>query len=500
MNEFFDESTMQTVEYSTDGPADSGDHFENYRKSIVTTVAYLIGVPDEHLSGDRFDPEEYERLKNNESATVIRCLCKLRTQFFRNYKSIDDARKYSLRALETLTDYLDIPAIRYLRERGIEVNVSNAKTPTVNIAYINQYILDHVEKVRPLIPDWVEFQYIKGLFLMSGGYAGHNGINLKNNQKKVFAAILEASKTYVPQRNFYPYRMYLTWPRAFRESDGNVLYNDSKFLKLLYALNGDQFRANHYVIDARSDTKQEVYTFLDNADNVAVFVDCENVDPYTFGATLLNLDADQLSKIRKIVLYDDVNTSTAWDYMTNIIAIPVEKVDTERVLDAKSLVDVTMTAGVCKEFYQNGVESVILASSDSDFWGLIKQLPGARFLVLGEFYKTSGAIIDKLKEHDIKHCYMTDFAQDCVQGFKSDVLYLGLLERIKRFNEGGEFGTLDVDRLLTELFSDARIPGAESQIQKEKEAFYNKYLKNGLLLKPIEENGVLRLKIELYKK
>ena len=146
------------------------------------------------------------------------------------------------------------------------------------------------------------------------------------------------------------------------------------------------------------------------------------------------------------------------------------------------------------------MESIILASSDSDFWGLIKQLPSARFLVLNEFRKTSPAIIEQLDKYNIQHCFMSDFAQDKVQQFKSDVLYRGLVERIKVFNETGEFKTLDVSELLQELFYDANIGGAENQVEKEKEAFFNKYLKNGLLIKPISEDGKLVFKIELYKK
>ena len=96
---------------------------------------------------------------------------------------------------------------------------------------------------------------------------------------------------------------------------------------------------------------------------------------------------------------------------------------------------------------------------------------------------------------------MSDFAQyQKIQNFKSDVLFLGLAERIKRFNSTGEFGSLDVAELLQQLFYDANICGAEGQVQKEKDAFYEKYLKNGLLLKPVLEDGKLVFKIEIYKK
>lgn len=488
-------------EYFGEEIYDDGDHFENYRKNIVTVISYLIGVDDEKFyAEDRFDIPEYEKLKINDNATIIRYLCRLRTQFLKHYKSIDDARKYQMRPLESMTEYLDIDGIKYLRRKGIEVNVSNAKSPTYNIAHINQYILDNIDKIKNLIPDWVKFEYIKGLFTIPGGYAGYNGINLKNNYSKIFSAIGEVGKTYGMQRNAYPYQMYLTWPHPFRETDGNIMYNDLKFLKLLYGANKDTFQASRYVIDATADTKEDVYEFLAESTNVAIFVDCENVDPYAFGATILNLDADTLSKIKKIVLYDDVNTSTAWDYITNIMRIPVVKKDIVRVLDNKSLVDITMTAGVCEEYYRYNTESIILASSDSDFWGLISQLPSAHFLVLNEFRKTSPTVIEHLDKHNVQHCYMSDFAQDKIQQFKSNVLYLGLAERINRFNDTGEFGTLDVDELLQELFYDANITGAEGQIEKEKDAFFNKYLKSGLLLKPVTENGKTALKIEIYKK
>jgi len=478
------------------------DSFENYRKNIVTTIAYLIGVPEDKFIEDKFDLEQYEKIKTNQNALIIRKLCILRTQFFRNYKAIMDARNLNLTPLETMTDYLDIEAIKYLRARDMEVNIANAPNPTTHIAYINQYILDNIDKIKPLIPDWVKFQYIRPLFLMPGCYSGHGGANLKqkSSYQKVFSAILEVSKRYVPQRSSYPYQMYISWPMRFRETDGNVLYNDLKFLRMLYAASGDRFQASRYVVDARSDTKEGVYAFLADAVNVAIFVDCENVDPYAFGATILNLDEEELSKIKKIVLYNDVHTSSAWDYIMDIINIPVEEEKIERLLDNKSLVDIRLTSGVCREYYQNNMESIILASSDSDFWGLIVTLPSARFLVLNEFRKTSSAIIEKLDTNNISHCYMSDFAQDIIQKFKSDVLYLGLLERIRRFNETGAFLPLDVDELIRELFFDAHISGADGQVEREKKAFYEKYLKGGLLIKPVEENGKLRFKIEISKK
>ncbi len=403
-----------------------------------------------------------------------------------------------------MPDLLSVESIKYLRENNIEIIYisGNSSNITLNIAYINQYIQEYIDKIKNIIPEWIKFSYIRALFLMSGTYSGHEGNNIrtKNDQQRVIKKIHEIRGMYLSKKNLYPYQTYISWPYPFRESDGNILFNDVKFLKLLYAANKDRFQANEYLIDAKSDTKEEIYQFVDEAKNIAIFVDCENVDPYCFSATLLNLDNTSLSKIKKIVLYDDVNTSTAWDYIETILNIPIEHKQVVRVLENKSLVAIALTTGVCEEFYRNDVESIILASSDSDFWGLIENLPSARFLVLNERRKTSNIILGKLDEKNIWHCFLNDFALDKVQQFKTNVLQRGLWKKIEEFNSSGTFGTLDVEDLIQELFYDANICGAESQINKEKESFFNKYLKNGFIVRPTEEDGRIVLKMDYIKK
>ena len=390
------------------------------------------------------------------------------------------------------------------RERGIEtalVNYKGGSNITINIAYINQYILDNVNKIKPLIPEWVKFDYIRNLFLMQGCYAGIKGSNIasRDGQKSIITKIHEVRGAFLHTRLQYPYQTYITWPLEFKETDGNILFNDAKFLKLLYGANRDIFKATEYVIDAKSQSKESIYDFVDKANQIAIFVDCENVDPYCFAAALLNLDSSNLEKIKQIVLYDDVNTSTAWDFFEKIISLPIKHNEINRVLDNKSLVDITMTAGVCEEFYKEHTESIILASSDSDFWGLITSLPLARFYVLNESRKTSPAIIEKLNTTGIEHCFMDDFAQDKVQKFKTSVLMNSLLKRINEFNESGTFAILDVEELLDTIFREACIMGADKQIQQERQVFFNTYLKRGLIVKPIEEDGRLVFKMEFNR-
>lgn len=486
-------------------PVFSTNAFENYRSELVTTVGFLIGIRDDLLESQKlFDKGKIAELSNNEAALIIRHLSRLRNQLLKNYEAINKAKFSNITPLDQMGDLLSEESIVFLRERGMEtalVNYKGGNNITINIAYINQYLLDNINLIKPLIPEWVKFEYIRSLFLMQGCYAGQKGSNIANRagQQIIIKKIHEIRGKFLASKYAYPFQTYISWPLDFKETDGNILYNDAKFLKLLYGANRDVFKATEYVIDAKSESKASIYDFVEKAKQIALFVDCENVDPYCFAATLLNLDRDNLDKVKQIILYDDVNTSTAWDYFEKIITLPIKHNETNRVLESKSLVDIIMTAGVCEEFYKENTESIVLVSSDSDFWGLIASLPSANFYVLNERRKTSPAIIDKLNEHQIEHCFMDDFAQDKVQKFKTSVLANSLVKRIKDFNETGKFETLDVDALLTEIFHEACIVGADKQIEQERQVFFNTFLKKGLIIKPTEADGHIVLKMEINR-
>ena len=330
-------------------------------------------------------------------------------------------------------------------------------------------------------------------------YAGHNGIQISNKDqlKRVISHINTTKKLIFDNKTFYPYGVYLYWPPTKMMSYyGNILFNDSKFLKILYSAYGDTFHAEHYVIDATKEDKDNIYEFIENSLNIAILVDCENVDPYRFVSVFKGLDEENLKKIKKVILYDDVNTSPAWDYINEIINLPIEHNEIERLLDNKSLVDVAMTAGACKEYYKANTESLILASSDSDFWALIQSLPDARFFVLNESDKTSEKILSELFNKNINSCFMDSFAQSEVQAFKNMVLLSNLKSKIEEFNETGFFEILDANELVDKIFAESYIQGSPYQIEQEKKAFFNKYLKKGLKI-TIQDNKFV---MELNKK
>ncbi len=482
-----------------------GNINDNLRTDIVTTMCYLTGVAQNNLDAN-FSPVKIDELKNNEKATIIRHLCILRQQFLINFTKISNSL-FANPSMETLGDLLSAESINYLRDKGIEVIYVTKKGTnnyTVYIAYLNQYILDNIPDVKNLFPDWIVFDYIKALFLMPGCYAGNKGsqIDSSSKQNKVFAHIHGEKKKYLTDRNrnLYPFGVYLNWPKNLREDMGNIFYNDNKFLKLLYSANGDIFKATEYLTDAKQETKDSIYDFVDRAKKVAIFVDCENITPFAFLACLKNLNEENMRKICKIVLYDDVNTSPAWLYMKDETPLPIERIEVERILSEKSFLDTRIASDVVKLYHRENIESVILASSDSDFWGLISSLTDANYYVLNERRRTSPAILEKLDEKNIRHCFIDDFAQDKVQQFKTRVLVTILNDKINEFNDTGTMETLDAGELIDNLFHEAYITGADTQMEQEKMQFFNTYLKSGLLLRPQEEDGKTVFKMELNRK
>ena len=476
------------------------DNYENYKVDIVTTIAYLLGIKEHILEGEesKFNKDLLSELNKNKDANIIRYLSILRNEFLKNAKEIKN-RRFNLIPMDQMPDIISVDAIKYLRENGLEIIHPNFDA-NGHLAFVNQYIIEKIEKVKDLIPSWVKWEYIKSIFTMPACYAGYNGslISNKDQLKKILLQINKERKIIFDNKTFYPWATYLHWnPNKMMKYYGNILFNDNKFLKLLYASFGESFRATGYVVDATDEDKDSIYDFVDNSINIAILVDCENVDPYRFVSVFKGLDENSISKIKKVILYDDIHTSNAWDYINKMIKLPIEHKIIERVLENKSLVDIAMTAGACREYYQENTESLILASSDSDFFGLIQNLPTARYFVLNESDKTSEKILVELNKNNINFCFMDSFAQSEVQSFKNEVLLNNLKRRIDEFNESGVFEIMDPLELLDTVFNEAYISGSYNQIEAEKKSFYNKYIKKGLKIIIVDEDGYKRFKMEL---
>ncbi|MDD4773919.1 MAG: hypothetical protein PHZ09_10030 [Eubacteriales bacterium] len=434
---------------------------------IISKIAYLIGVRHSIFENAAEPPDIkiYNELEENPAARIIRRLCIVRTSLICNYLKIGNEMSYNLKNLHTLPQFFDIDDINQLKEDGVDIIKANYK-PHKYLIELNRLIINNIDRCRDIFPLWLKWHYIKELFIFPGGTEEHK---------------LKAENTkYYNNKPMYPYQTYINW---HPEDMGNILYNDMKFVKLIYGQHRDHFSDNSKVSDAGSGTKNNIYDFIYRSEGTVVAVDCENADPYKVCALLKGLNEEELEKVTKIILYDDIHTSSAWTLLENHTGIPVERELVERVSDFKSLVDLRMTAGTCKEFYQNDIKSFIIISSDSDFWGLISALPQAGFLVIIEGGKCGDPIKKALDDSGIYYCFIDDFCTGGIDELKTNVMLRELKSHI------GELLNEDVNAMMASIYGRCRIDLSAT----EKKRFYDKYIKT--LRLTINDDG--RMKISL---
>lgn len=435
---------------------------------IVTIIAYMLGMDDTTL--DQYYKHHYEnlleKLRADKKATIIRYLCRIRTALYRNFLVIDNRLVNDILNLDRM-EYFDAKEINKLYMWGVYVIQPNYRSDKYS-EHINALIDKNIDACKGLFPEQLVFDYIRDLFV------------IPNYTKK--EALIEEYNKYKANRSLYPFQMYMHWEP---EDHGNLLYSDHKFLEVLYKQHGEFFLDSHKFKDAADTTKQNIYDFIHDSNKVVMVVDCENSDAYKLYGVIRNLKEEDVSLIDRIILYDDYHTTNAWDYLEEFINIRVEHIEVERVTDAKSLVDIKMTAGVCEAYYKDGVDSFILCSSDSDFWGLISSIPEGRFLVMYEYEKCGNAIKEALTKRNIFHCAIDDFFKANAGDLEKKVLLKILDTHLQ--NIVGEDGW----ELTKQLYNEAYIRATEKEMQR----FYEKYVRT-LKLKVDSEGRFIVIRAE----
>lgn len=217
-------------------------------------------------------------------------------------------------------------------------------------------------------------------------------------------------------------------------------------------------------------------------------MDCENSDPFRFHAVLDYLGTDSLSSVEKILLFNDINTTIAWDDIGRELSVPVMQVFTERVLGHKSLVDGRLIAETTKERYKNNIDSFILVSSDSDYSALIKTFDeDAHFLVMMEREHSSLHLIEHLKELNTPYCYMEDFPFEESDELKEQTV-LRELKRILMCNFD-----YNLDQLLADTAQKTR---AELSAASMKEI--RKQVANNIRIE-VDEDGTMHIELNKIK-
>lgn len=243
-------------------------------------------------------------LHKNKEATIIRYLCKLRTALMLKFKKTDNEICFNLKNINKL-EWFDQDNIKQLEQWGIEIVKANYRAQSY-VYDISKLINDNIEKCSGLFPSWINWSYIKSLFEIPH-------ISKENTFKNEFAKYME----YI---SWYPFQQYIYWePRDC----GSLLFTDIRFLNYLYAMHDDHFAYDSRLTDAHEETKNSIYDFIRKSEKIIVAVDCENSDVYKLYGTIKNLNQNELSKIEKIVLYDDAHTTCGWDWLHKFTNISV---------------------------------------------------------------------------------------------------------------------------------------------------------------------------------
>lgn len=450
-------------------PTDDRITYKDSTYEIVSKVAYMIGVPKRIFENEHEAPklEIYNKLDADKTARIIRHLCIIRTSIERNFRHINERMKFSYVTIISMPEYVPQESLNQLNADGVNFIKKSSVKLAQHIIEINKLISDRINNCKKLFPLWLNWEYIRNLFIMPNG--------LKEDGTK------DAADVYYSHLLFYPYQMYINWEP---QEIGNLLYNDKKFVTLLYQWNGDYFADYSKVSDAGSYIKGSIYDFIGSSEKAVVVVDCENSDPYKLCATLKNLDKQYTEKISSIILFDDVHTASAWRILDNFTSIPVEHMMIERVKQNKSLVDVMLIARTCQEHYKNNVDSFILVSSDSDYWGLISSLPDARFLVMIERENCGPDLKNALVNAGIFYCYIDDF----YSGNAEDIKLGALFKEMYRYID--QTVRLNINEMFSEALRATRIEMSSS----ERNQFIAKYLKT--MQMTIEDNGDVVLQIK----
>lgn len=364
---------------------------------IVNTVSFLIGVRKEIFQQDvgTFKGIMYNKLMQKSECLLIRSLCILRNNLEYNYDIINRKLTYSHCDLSDLDSYIDIGALDVVRQSGIRLRFESFNIVEY-IKEINSLIDQNIDKCQYLFPSSLNWLYIRSVFLMPGG----------NIQKR----IVNEGIQFISHRSFYPYQMYIGLQPD--ESDGNVLYNDIKFLKFVYRKNNDRFDENILSSHLNKLTEKDIINlnnFLSNKERILVVVDCENTQLSRFYNYLIDSKLCDNHNIDEIVLFADVNASSNWNLLSKFFNVNISYQSVNRILENKSLVDFAFMQKIIESNARREHDGFIIVSSDSDYISLLRSVSSDNLMFVLDIERTSYKLINKFNDLSIKYNIMPEY-------------------------------------------------------------------------------------------
>ena len=169
-----DTGATESVQTKKPPHESSAQAFTNYRNPtyhIVSIVGYLIGVekqnfapPGEH----KLDKTIFENLEKNKNARIIRNLCRIRTAFEKNYAAIQNKFHYDIKNIGSVPNLIPTDSVNQLAQDGVSIYKGRPDADDYIIS-INRALSNRINAVQALFPEWIDWKYLRDLFLMPGG-------------------------------------------------------------------------------------------------------------------------------------------------------------------------------------------------------------------------------------------------------------------------------------------------------------------------------------------
>lgn len=442
--------------------------YSNYSKDVAITIGYLLGVKLEFLQTlddvEKVD-ELYNKLETDENAKSIRVLNNIRSNIMLLFKKVSRTIRVTSSQYKPIYKIEEFEEdFKTLTKLGIDI-ITGRSDLNEYLMKINDEIQKRIDNVKHFFPSWINYKNIKNMF------------NMPSNIKA-------ESETFQNNQNYYPYKRYFNWRHP--DEKGNLLSSDVKILTEIYESNHEYFQEISRVIDASDNVKNNINEFINRGRKIQIFVDGENCDPYSLAAMFDSLKDYEIQKIDKVIVYyDEIYSSKAWNTLHLFTyGVEVEAIAVGRIYESKSLVDHKIVGGVSKAVYRDNVDSIILASSDSDFWSVM-EAADANYLVLVESDKCGYEFKSILREHDIFYCYLDKFKVPEEDEY-FNIVFKNELKKIieEKFSLG------NAKEILNEALGKTHVTLTKSKIDN----LYNSVMKN-LKLK-IDKDGNYEISLD----
>lgn len=310
------------------------------------TLKFLAGVDESLiLAQGEYAKHALRYLKRNMYAVALRDICRLRHDFIAGQISEDAAmsRLYEISASCDGVLKFHQPSIGALSEAEC------------CISYLCGMVVPH-------FPSFVSVSDLRSLFVRGAPGTGtwaNGSLNFQNN--------LEAVTT--------DQELFVCW---FKASDFDTL------------------------VEERWSCIAQAFG---NLTDTVVIVDGENVQPESFFIFALEIScmADYLSKPNplasvKIEILSNARNIPGFEFVLCSLNLFAEVSVPERILTRKSLVDFKLVSRAFRNFFECNIKNFVVLSSDSDFWILTEEMPGANIAFVCDPYLSSRVFRDAVAD------------------------------------------------------------------------------------------------------